>query len=71
MLFDNITIRLLGSDDFPVVAKEQAAQDLTAAAAKGALSIPIGTPRPLARTAEAHDQVDAGSRSRILLAIPD
>ena len=70
MLFDNITIRLLGSDDFPVAAKEQAAQDLTAAAAKGALSIPLGTPRPLARTAEAHDQLDAGSRSRILLAIP-
>jgi NADPH:quinone reductase len=71
MLFDNMTIRLLGSDDFPVTAKEQAAQDLTAAAAEGALSIAIGTPRPLARTAEAHDDVDTGSRNRVLVAIPD
>jgi NADPH:quinone reductase len=71
MLFDNMSIRLLGSDDFPITAKEQAAQDLTAAAAEGALSIAIGTPRPLARTAEAHDDVDTGSRNRVLVAIPD
>ena len=44
MLFDNVTIRLLGSDDFPAAAKQQAAADLTAAARDGALSIPIGTP---------------------------
>lgn len=71
MLFDNMTIRLLGSDDFPVTAKEQAARDLTAAAAEGALSIAIRTPRPLARTADAHDDVDTGSRNRVLVAIPD
>ncbi len=71
MLFDNMSIRLLGSDDFPVTAKEEAAQDLTAAAAEGALSIAIGTPRPLTRTAEAHDDVDSGSRNRVLVAIPD
>ena len=29
MLFDNVTIRLLGSDDFPAAAKQQAAADLT------------------------------------------
>ena len=33
MLFDNVTIRLLGSDDFPADAKRQAAADLTQAAA--------------------------------------
>jgi NADPH2:quinone reductase len=71
MLFDNITIRLLGSDDFPAAARQQAAVDLTAAAADGALSIPIGTPLPLERAAEAHDRVDAGTRDRVLLAIPD
>jgi NADPH:quinone reductase len=71
MLFDNMSIRLLGSDDFPITAKEQAAQDLTAAAAEGALSIATGTPRPLARTAEAHDDVDTGSRNRVLVTIPD
>jgi len=69
MLFDNIVIRLLGSDDFSAASKQQAAEDLTAAADEGALSIPIGTPLPLDRTAEAHDQVDVGSRDRVLLAI--
>jgi NADPH2:quinone reductase len=70
MLFDNITIRLLGSDDFPAASKQHAAVDLTAAARDGALSIPIGTPLPLERAAEAHDRVDAGGRDRVLLAIP-
>ena len=40
MLFANLTIRLLGSDDFPVAAKQQAAADLTAAAQDGALRDP-------------------------------
>ena len=71
MLFDNITIRLLGSDDFPAAAKQRAAADLTAAARDGALAIAIGAPLPLERIAEAHDRVDAGTRDRILLAIPD
>ena len=70
MLFANLTIRLLGSDDFPLEARRQAAEDLTAAAREGTLSIPIADPLPLDRIAEAHDRVDAGSRQRILLAIP-
>jgi NADPH:quinone reductase len=71
MLFDNVTIRLIGSDDFPAAAKQQAAKDLTAAAHESALSISIGTPLPLARTAEAHDLVDSASRQRVLVAIAD
>jgi NADPH2:quinone reductase len=35
MLFDNITIRLIGSDDVPTEAKQQAAADLTSAAREG------------------------------------
>ena len=70
MLFANLTIRLLGSDDFPVAAKRQAAADLTTAAREGASRIPIGDPLPLDRIAEAHDRVDAGARERVLLAIP-
>jgi NADPH2:quinone reductase len=70
MLFANLTIRLLGSDDFPPAAKRQAAVDLTTAAGEGALSIPSGDPLPLDRIAEAHDRVDAGTRKRVLLAIP-
>jgi NADPH2:quinone reductase len=70
MLFANLTIRLLGSDDFPHAAKRQAAVDLTTAAREGALSIPIGDALPLDHIAEAHDRVDAGTRERVLLAIP-
>jgi NADPH:quinone reductase len=70
MLFDNVTIRLLGSDDFPPVAKQQAAADLTAAAGDGALSIAIDPPLPLERAAEAHGRVDAGTRDRVVLSIP-
>jgi NADPH2:quinone reductase len=70
MLFANLTIRLLGSDDFPQAAKTQAAEDLTAAARDGALSIPTSEPLPLHRIAEAHDRVDAGTRQRVLLTIP-
>ena len=71
MLFANITIRLLGSDDFPVAARQQAAADLTTAARDGALSIPIDAVLPLKQAAQAHDRVDAGARGRVLLAIPD
>jgi len=67
MLFDNITIHLLGSDDFPPAAKHQAAKDLTAAAQQGALTIAIDAQLSLERTAEAHDRVDAGSRARVLV----
>ena len=70
MLFDNIVIRLLGSDDFPASSKQQAAADLTAAARDGALSIAIAPPLPLDKIADAHDRVDAGTRDRVLLAIP-
>jgi NADPH2:quinone reductase len=71
MLFANLTIRLFGSDDFPPEARQQAAADLTEAARTGHLIIPIAEPLPLERAAEAHDMVDAGSRRRVLLAIPD
>ena len=70
MLFANITIRLLGSDDFPAAAKHQAAADLTTAARQGALSIPIGDPLPLEQIAKAHDRVDAGARQRVPVKIP-
>jgi NADPH:quinone reductase len=70
MLFANVTIRLLGSDDFPRAAKRQAAVDLSTAAREGALSIPIGDPLPLHRIAQAHERVEAGTRERVLVSIP-
>lgn len=69
MLFDNITIRLLGSDDFPAAAKQAAAVDLTAAARDAALSIHVNKPLPLDSIAAAHDLVEAGTGGRVLLRI--
>lgn len=69
MLFNNVTIRLLGSDDFTAEAKQAAAVDLTAAAAEGRLAIPVISPLPLEQAAVAHDQVDAGIRQRVLLEV--
>ena len=70
MLFANVTIRLLGSDDFSLDAKKQAARDLSAAAATGALKVEIGERFPLDDIALAHDRVDAGGRGRVLIDIP-
>jgi NADPH2:quinone reductase len=70
MLFANLTIRLLGSDDFPAMAKHKAAHDLTAAAREGALRVASDEPLPLDRIADAHDRVDTRTRKRVLLAIP-
>lgn len=71
MLFANVTLRLLGSDDFSAEAKRQAGADLTAAAQTGALKIPTAPVYPLAPIATAHDHVDHGPRDgRIVIAIP-
>jgi NADPH2:quinone reductase len=71
MLFNNVTIRLFGSDDFPIHTKRHAASDLTSATAAGHIRILTGTPTPLDQIAEAHDRVDGGSHERVLLRIPD
>ncbi|MDV7217488.1 NADPH:quinone reductase [Streptomyces prunicolor] len=70
LLFNNVTLRLLGSDDFPAVAKRQAARDLTAAAAVGALTVDVADRYPLEDIAKAHEQVDAGGRGRVVVTVP-
>jgi len=71
MLFANLTIRLLGSDDFPTDAKNAAARDLTAAAAQSALSITIAEVIPLARIAAAHELIESGrAPGRVLVSLP-
>ncbi|MFF4731721.1 NADPH:quinone reductase [Streptomyces mirabilis] len=70
LLFNNVTLRLLGSDDFPEEARRQAARDLTAAAAVGALTIPVSDRYPLEDIAKAHDRVDAGGHGRVLVTVP-
>ncbi|WP_086565746.1 NADPH:quinone reductase [Streptomyces africanus] len=71
MLFNNVTVRMLGSDDFTETAKRQAARDLTAAAAVGMLTVAIGDLYPLEKIAQAHDRVDTGGRGRVLVTIPN
>jgi NADPH:quinone reductase len=71
MLFANVTIRLLGSDDFPQDAKDAAARDLTRAAAQSALSIPVTEVVPLEQVVAAHELVESGSAAgRVLLSLP-
>jgi NADPH:quinone reductase len=71
MLFANMTIRLLGSDDFPQDARDAAARDLTTAARESALSIPVGDVIPLARIAEAHELIESGRPDgRVLVSLP-
>jgi len=72
MLFANVTIRLLGSDDFTQAAKDAAARDLTRAAASGALSIQVAQVLPLARVAEAHELIESGhAAGRVLVSLAD
>ena len=71
MLFANVTIRLLGSDDFPQAAKNAAARDLTEAAAHSALSIPVAEVFPLERIAAAHELIESGQPAgRVLVSLP-
>ena len=70
LAFANITLRLLGSDDFPAQAKQAAAHDLNRAAAEGALAVEVADPYPLEGIADAHAAVEAGAtRQRILLKV--
>jgi NADPH:quinone reductase len=70
MLFNNLTIRLPGSDDFPAEAKDAAARDLTAAAARSALSVPVAEVIPLTRIATAHELVESGrAPGRVLISL--
>ena len=71
MLFADVTIRLLGSDDFPQDAKDAAARDLTQAAAQSALSIPIAATMPLAQIAAAYELIESGTAAgRVIPSLP-
>lgn len=68
LLFSNVSLRLLGSDDFPAEAKRQAARDITAAAANAQLQVKVAPPYPLDDIVAAHHAVESGSRKgRILV----
>lgn len=67
--FKDVTLRLLGSDDFPAAVKAAAATELTAALAEGALHVEVTEHLPLDAVAEAHELVEAGHRGRVVLDI--
>jgi NADPH:quinone reductase len=70
MLFNNLTIRLLGSDDFPQAAKDATARDLTDAGAQSALSVTVAEVFPLQRIATAHELVESGKAAgRVLVSL--
>jgi NADPH:quinone reductase len=71
LLFANVTIRLLGSDDFPPDARHAAARDLSVAAAQSALSVRVAEVVPLAEIAAAHELIETGrAAGRVLIGIP-
>ena len=61
LVFKNIRLYFLGSDDFPMVAKTTAASALNDALEGGWPGFDVVTPLPLASIAKAHEAVEAGS----------
>ncbi|HZQ61483.1 MAG TPA: zinc-binding dehydrogenase, partial [Casimicrobiaceae bacterium] len=70
LVFKNVAIHFLGSDDFPPRAKEEAARDINAALAAGWKGFAIGARYPLDRIAAAHERVeDAAQPGRTVLVV--
>jgi NADPH2:quinone reductase len=70
LLFKNVTIRLVGSDDLPEEAERRAVEDIGAALAAGVLRPRVARRLPLERIADAHEAVDSGQAGgRVVLDI--
>jgi NADPH2:quinone reductase len=68
MVFKNIRVYFLGSDDFPRDAKMQAARDINSALEGGWPGLEIGERLPLVEIARAHELVDhPARRGRVLV----
>jgi NADPH2:quinone reductase len=65
--FADITLRLLGSDDFHPQVNAQAASALTQALVQGDLRIPIRAHFALEDIAQAHHLVEQGTHGRVVL----
>lgn len=65
--FADVTLRLLGSDDFSAQTKKEAAENLTAALLDGSLRIPVTHRLPLTDIATAHELIESGSPGRVIL----
>ena len=72
LVFKNIRVFFLGSDDFPPESKREAAQGLNDCLEGGWTGYEIALTVPLERIAEAHVAVEAGDYAgRVLLAVND
>ncbi len=69
LAFADVSLRLLGSDDFPAAVKAEAAHELTAALLEGALKSPIAARLLLADIALAHEKVEQGVGGRVVLRV--
>ena len=70
LVFDNVRIDFLGSDDFPPEAKTRAARELSTSLAEGWRPFGHFDPYPLAAIAEAHEQVERGqSNGKVIVVV--
>lgn len=68
LVFKNVSVHFLGSDDFPAEAKRAAAADLNAALEGEWPGFEIGARLPLEAIAQAHDRVEEGrSPGRVIV----
>jgi NADPH2:quinone reductase len=70
MVFKNIRVFFLGSDDFPKTAKMQAARDLNAALEAEWSGFEIAEQIPLTEIARAHDLVEHPTRPGRVIVVP-
>jgi NADPH2:quinone reductase len=71
LVFQNIRVYFLGSDDFPSEAKAAAARDIDALLGSGWPGFSVDREFTLAQIAEAHVQVEArGRRGRVVVLMP-
>ena len=61
LLFQNATLRLLGSDDFPASVKQTAARDLVACLEAGKLALEVAVRFALPEIAAAHQAIESRS----------
>jgi NADPH2:quinone reductase len=65
--FSDVSLRLLGSDDFAPTVKEKAAAELTKALLDGSLRMQVKRRLPLTDIALAHEHVEQGLAGRVVL----
>lgn len=71
MVFKNLRVCFLGSDDFSEAASSRAARDITSALASGWSGYRIAERLPLGDIAKAHARVEGGeARGRVVLELP-